>query len=145
MFGNDRKEMRRFFTEVWRKQQTKEAMQPLEQVIANVIHQHPEYHRMLEQPDAMLDQEYPPEGGQGNPFLHMGMHISLQEQISTDRPLGIGTLYRQLVLKCGDAHDVEHQMMECLGRMLWEAQRDNIMPDEQAYLECVRSLSNIKS
>ncbi|MEJ1391748.1 MAG: DUF1841 family protein, partial [Candidatus Sedimenticola sp. (ex Thyasira tokunagai)] len=75
------------------------------------------------------------------PFLHMGMHISLQEQISTDRPSGIGTLYQQLVSRCGDPHDAEHKMMECLGRMLWEAQRANRMPDEQAYLQCLRNLT----
>jgi len=140
MFGNDRKGMRRVFTEAWRKQQTKEIMQPLEQVVANVIRQHPEYHQMLEQKGDILDKEYLPEGGEGNPFLHMSMHISLQEQISTDRPLGISALYRQLLLGRGDAHEVEHQMMECLGRMLWEAQRANRMPDEQAYLECIRKL-----
>lgn len=71
----------------------------------------------------------------------MGMHISLQEQISTNRPAGISTVYQQLISRCGDAHDAEHRMMECLGQTLWEAQRANRMPDEQAYLKCLNLLT----
>ena len=82
-----------------------------------------------------------PEAGETNPFLHMSMHLSLQEQVGTDRPPGIHALYERLVLRSGDAHAAEHRMMECLGRILWEAQRQNGMPDEQAYLECVRRLT----
>ncbi|MES9884590.1 MAG: DUF1841 family protein [Sedimenticola sp.] len=140
MFGNDRIQMRRIFTEAWRKSQEKLPLEPLEQVIANIIELHPEYHRMLSKGEELLDRDFLPEGGKENPFLHMGMHISLQEQISTNRPSSISTLYEQLVSQCGDAHNAEHQMMECLGRMLWEAQRANRMPDEQAYLQCIRAL-----
>ncbi len=133
--------MRRVFVEAWRKQRTGEPMEPLEQVIAHIVQQHPEYHRMLETPEPILDKDFQPEGGLSNPFLHMGMHISLQEQVSTDRPAGITRLYQQIIGKIGDPHEAEHQMMECLGRMLWEAQRANRMPDEEAYLECLRSLA----
>ena len=132
--------MRRVFVEAWRKRRAGEPMEPLEQVIANIVQLHPEYHSMLERPEPVLDKDFMPEEGLSNPFLHMGMHISLQEQISTDRPTGIALLYQQLIGKIGDPHEVEHQMMECLGRMLWEAQRANRMPDETAYLECLRSL-----
>ncbi|MEJ1298147.1 MAG: DUF1841 family protein [Candidatus Sedimenticola sp. (ex Thyasira tokunagai)] len=141
MFGNDRVQMRRFFTEAWQKAQGKQPLEPLEQVIVNIIELHPEYHSMLNKGEDQIDRDFLPEGGKENPFLHMGMHISLQEQISTDRPSGIGTLYQQLVSRCGDPHDAEHKMMECLGRMLWEAQRANRMPDEQAYLQCLRNLT----
>ncbi len=140
MFGDDRTGMRRVFVEAWRKQQAGEAMEPLEQLIATVVRQHPEYHRLLERPDQTLDRDFLPEAGETNPFLHLGMHISLQEQIGSDRPAGITLLYRQLVLRTGDAHSAEHQIMECLGQMLWEAQRAGRMPDEAAYLECVRAL-----
>ncbi len=140
MYGQDRTAMRQVFVEAWRKQRAGEPMEPLEQVIGNIVLQHPEYHSMLESPEPVLDKDFMPEEGLSNPFLHMGMHISLQEQVSTDRPTGIALLYQQLVGKIGDPHEVEHQMMECLGRMLWEAQRANRMPDEAAYLECLRSL-----
>ena len=140
MFGDDRTGMRRVFVEAWRKQQAGEAMEPLEQLIATVVRQHPEYHRLLEDPEAALDRDFLPEAGETNPFLHLGMHLSLQEQIGSDRPPGITPLYRQLVSQTGDAHRAEHRLMECLGQMLWEAQRAGRMPDEQAYLACVRGL-----
>lgn len=140
MFTNDRTQMRKVFTEAWRKQQAGLPMEPLEQIIAQIIQQHPEYHQLLENPDAALDKDFLPEGGQTNPFLHLGMHISIQEQISTNRPAGIRELYQQLANKLGDTHEAEHQIMECLGRMLWEAQRNNKMPDEQAYLKQIKSL-----
>lgn len=131
--------MRRVFTEAWRKRISGESMDPLEQIITSVIEQHPEYHAMLEKPDDALEKDYTPEGVQANPFLHLSMHLGLQEQISTDRPVGISGLYRQLVLKCGDAHTAEHEIMECLGQMIWESQRYNRMPDERAYIQCIRS------
>ena len=140
MFENDRTGMRRVFTEAWRKLREHEPLDPLEQLITGIIHQHPEYHVLMEDGEAALDRDFLPEGGEGNPFLHLGMHISLQEQIGTDRPAGITALYQAMVRKTGDPHQVEHQLMECLGRMLWEAQQAHRLPDEQAYLECVRSL-----
>ncbi len=140
MFGNDRAKMRQFFTDTWRKTQEKLPLDPLEQIIATIISQHPEYHAMLEGSDDLLDRDFMPVDGGKNPFLHMGMHISIQEQLGTERPSGINTLYRQLVIKVGDPHQAEHQLMECLGRMLWEAQRSGRMPDEQAYLKCVKGL-----
>jgi len=140
MVGGQRDQMRQVFFEAWRKQQAGEAMQPLEEMVAGVVRQHPEYHDLLQDPQAGLAREFRPEGGETNPFLHMAMHISLLEQVSTDRPVGIGELYRRLCRRLGDAHDAEHQLMECLGRMLWEAQSANRLPDEEAYLDCIRRL-----
>jgi hypothetical protein len=140
MFGNDRTAMRRVFTEAWRKQQEGLPLEPLEQLIAGIVRQHPEYHPLIEDPDAALARDFTPEQGHTNPFLHLGMHIGLKEQVSSDRPAGISELYRRLCSKTGDAHEAEHQMMECLGRMLWEAQRAGTTPDETAYLACIRSL-----
>ena len=140
MFGGQRDQMRQVFFDAWRKQQAGESLQPLEEMVAGVVRQHPEYHTLLSNPESAKEQEFTPEGGQTNPFLHMGMHIGLLEQISTDRPQGIAELYRRLCQRLGDTHEAEHQLMECLGRMLWEAQSANRMPDEQAYLDCIRRL-----
>ncbi len=115
-------------------------MEPMEKVVASIIQQHPEYHSMLEQHDLALERDFLPEAGESNPFLHMSMHISLQEQISTDRPPGITPSYRKLLVTTGDSHQADHMMMECLGRMIWEAQANNTMPDEMAYLQCVNKL-----
>jgi hypothetical protein len=140
MFGGQRDQMRQVFFDAWRKQQAGEPMQPLEEMVAGVVRQHPEYHDLLKRPESGMVREFLPEGGQTNPFLHMGMHISLLEQVSTDRPTGISELYRRLCQRLGDEHEAEHQLMECLGRMLWEAQSANRMPDEMAYLDCIRRL-----
>lgn len=141
MFGNDRTQMRRMFTDSWKKMQQGMPMEPLEQLVAEIVRQHPEYHAMLEKTDNALQRDFLPEGGETNPFLHMAMHISIKEQLATERPAGIGELYRQLASRKGDPHEAEHLMMECLGQMLWEAQRSGTMPDETAYLDCVRRLA----
>lgn len=140
MFSPDRNSMRRVFLDAWRKYQNREPLQPLEQLVAEVIRLHPEYHRLLEGGDDTLSKDFLPEDGETNPFLHMGMHISLQEQLSSDRPTGVRSIYQQLATQLGDSHKAEHQMMECLGLSLWEAQRAGRMPDENAYLDCLRQL-----
>lgn len=138
MFGQDRTQFRRFFAEAWRKRREGAPMEPLERLVAEVIALHPEYHRLLEDPERAIERDFPPEAGHTNPFLHLGMHISIREQAATDRPAGIADLRRRLALLRGDEHAAEHQMMECLGQALWEAQRANRAPDEAAYLECLR-------
>ena len=140
MFGQDRQRLRRYYLQAWEKQQSGGTMEPLEKLIASVIGQHPEYHTMLRSDDA-LDKDFTPDKGQSNPFLHMGMHISLAEQISTDRPAGIRDTYQKIKNRVGDAHAAEHHMMECLGLALWEAQQQNRPPDETAYLDCLKKLT----
>ena len=140
LFGAERNQMRQLFIDAWRKQQQAQPMEPLERLIADIALDHPEYHALLADPEQALDKEFPPEAGQSNPFLHMAMHISLREQVGTDRPAGIGRLHQRLAQRLGDLHEAEHQLMECLARMLWEAQVEQRLPDEQAYLECVKRL-----
>lgn len=140
MFGNDRDSLRRYYCTVWEKARADQPLEPLEQLIAGVINEHPEYQPVLTHAETALNREYLPEGGQTNPFLHMGMHIAIQEQLGSNRPAGILDVYQQLCQRMGDAHTAEHAMMECLGEMLWEAQRNGQEPDEQVYLERLRRL-----
>lgn len=138
MFGQDRTELRQMFFTAWQKHQNRQLMEPLEAVVAKIIELHPEYHPLLEDQET-LDKDYTPEMGQTNPFLHMAMHISIQEQLSTRRPTGIEQLYQSILHKNKDPHETEHLMMECLGKMLWEAQSQNKMPDENDYLSCLKA------
>ncbi|MCK5722614.1 MAG: DUF1841 family protein [Gammaproteobacteria bacterium] len=138
MFGQDRTELRQMFFTAWKKHQNKQLMEPLEAVVAKIIELHPEYHALLENQTAELDKDYTPEMGQTNPFLHMAMHISIQEQLSTKRPTGIEQLHQSILKKNKDPHETEHLMIECLGKMLWEAQSQNRMPDENNYLSCLK-------
>ena len=140
MFGQDRNQLRRMYLDAWHKQQARQPLTPLEAMIAEVVALHPEYHGLLKKGDAALDKDFLPELGQTNPFLHMGMHMAIREQLSTDRPSGIVALHRILLTRRQDPHRVEHEMMECLGRVLWEAQRAGIAPDDGQYLQCLQAL-----
>ena len=140
MFSDNRTEIRGVFTRSWAKAGEGVPLEPLEALIVEVARQHPEYHALLGDPETALDRDYLPEQGQTNPFLHMGMHISIREQVQSDRPAGITLLYGQLVARTGDPHEAEHRLMECLGQMLWEAQRRGTPPDERDYLTCARRL-----
>jgi len=140
MFGTNRNALRRFYAESWRKARANEPLETLEQQIAAIIGEHPEYQSYFEAPEDTLERDFTAEGGESNPFLHMGMHLALREQLATGRPSGIRELWPRLLKKIGDTHEVEHRMMECLAEALWEAQRNNRMPDEAAYLECLRRI-----
>ena len=133
----NRDEIRRVYIDVWEKLQQGALLEPMESVIASVIQLHPEYHDLLHQGTAAQQAEFSAEAGHSNPFLHMGMHIALREQTATDRPTGISQIHQQLSVRLGQ-HEAEHAMMECLGQALWQAQRNNTLPDEQAYLECLK-------
>ena len=135
----DRDQVRQVYLEVWRKLQQNRVLEPMEALIADVIESHPEYHALLNDDSEIRQREFTPDGGQINPFLHMGMHIALREQAGADRPPGIKPVYQKLIRDRGQ-HEAEHAMMECLGQVLWSAQRDQREPDEAAYLECLKKL-----
>lgn len=136
MFGNDRDSMRRYYLQCWHKHCQKLPMDALERQVSSVIAEHPEHHDLLTQSDKALQRDYLPEMGETNPFLHMGLHLGIREQVTTNRPQGIASLYHILASKLG-AHEAEHRMMDCLAESIWLAQRNNTTPDEHAYLTCL--------
>lgn len=138
MFGNDRDSMRRFYLQCWKKFQQKQPLNALEQQVVHVVSEHPEYHALLQLNETAIQRDYLPDTGETNPFLHMGLHLGIREQVATNRPAGIVELYQQLMIKYG-THEAEHRMMDCLAESIWLAQRNNTMPDELAYLECLRT------
>lgn len=140
MFGQDRDQLRRFFRNSWNKRLNGQPLQPLEKLVAQIIEQHPEYHPQLHD-EEQLHSDFSPARGETNPWLHMGMHITLGEQVGADRPTGIRDIYRLILARYPDPHEAEHAMIDCLGVILWEAQRAGRMPDEAAYLECLRRLT----
>jgi hypothetical protein len=141
--GESRSDTRQTFFDVWAKLQGERPLTALEAIIADVIRMHPEYHALLDQGIEVLDKDWLPEGGETNPFLHMGMHIAVREQVSIDRPAGIKAAYETLLAKTRDVMQVEHLMLECLGETLWRAQREQRMPDEQLYLRLVRQRAEL--
>lgn len=136
IFSQDRKVLRKMYADAWSKRVNSRPMSTLESQIADVIERHPEYHETLSGNE--LDADFAPEDGNTNPFLHMGLHLGLREQIATNRPAGIAPIFETLASRLGDAHEAEHRMIECLAEILWEAQRDGRSPDENRYLEQLR-------
>ena len=138
IFGQDRNELRRMYADAWQKHCDKLPLSPLEAQIADVVAIHPEYHGDVTSDD--LNRDYTPDGGQTNPFLHMGLHLGIREQVATNRPAGIAAIHKVLITKRGDVHAAEHDMIECLAETLWEAQSGNKPPDEAGYLERLKQL-----
>jgi hypothetical protein len=138
IFGQDRQELRRMYGDAWRKAQAGEILSPLESQIVQVIEDHPEYVPAVLSDD--LDEAFTPAGNRSNPFLHMGLHLALRDQVATDRPPGIRAVFSALAARTGDRMAAEHEAIERLAEALWEAQRNNTAPDEQAYLEKLRQL-----
>lgn len=139
LLPNDRAGLRSLYLEAWRKRRERLPAEPLEIQIADVVEAHPEYHALLEDPEMALGGEWTPEGDGNNPFLHLGLHLGLREQVATDRPAGIAALHRQLSEHFG-LHEAEHRMMECLGEALWLAQRNKTPPDEVSYMHDLRRI-----
>ena len=132
--------MRRMYLDAWRKFSAHAPLEPLEAQLAAVIAEHPEYIAWLEAGDQALSADFTPEGGRENPFLHMGLHLAIREQVATNRPPGIADIHQKLSARLGGAHEAEHAMLEPLAETLWDAQRQGRMPDEQSYFERLRKL-----
>ncbi len=138
MFNPRRDQVRRFFFDAWRKYRAQEGMTPLESMALQVMMEHPEYHAVLDAPERYLEQEYFPEMGEINPFLHMSLHLSVLEQLSINQPPGIAQAYDVLLKRHGEVHQAQHDLMDCLAETIWQAQRDKSPPDAEAYLRCMR-------
>jgi hypothetical protein len=137
MFAPTREESRRFLCEAWRKSRAGEPLTDLERIAALVISQHPEYHALIESPGRALERDFAPEDGGLNPFLHLSLHLAVEEQLAIDQPPGLRARYERLRGQAGSEHEAQHALIECLGETLWHAQRDGTGPDAQRYLDCL--------
>ncbi len=137
LFNQNRDQIRQFYIDVWNKFQKKQPLTPLETIIGDVISIHPEYHKELVATDESLNKDYT-DTGESNPFLHMGLHIGLREQVQANHPAGINSIFIQYMQRYDDPHKAEHEMIECLAQSLWQAQTNNLPPSDQDYLECLR-------
>ncbi|MEQ1682190.1 MAG: DUF1841 family protein [Burkholderiaceae bacterium] len=138
MFAPSQNDVRRFFCDAWRKHIAALPLTPIEAQAADWIAEHPEYHADLADVDAALAAVFDVDAGRTNPFLHLSMHLSITEQVGIDQPRGIKQAFELLRHRLGSAHDAQHEVMECLGEMIWASQRSGLPPDGQAYLDCVR-------
>lgn len=140
MYQANRDEMRQFYFETFRKWKAAQPLTALESQITAVISMHPEYHKNLADHELTQGKEYLPEDGLSNPFLHMGLHLAIRDQISTNKPEGIQKHFRRLVTKLGSEHNAEHCLLEILGEFIWESQRSGTPPSDISYLEKIASM-----
>ena len=136
MFSSDRSAQRKFLARSWEKYKANQLLEPLELQLAKIIEKHPEYQEIINN----LETEYFPEQGKINPFLHINLHLSLQDQISLDQPKGIKEIYNSLVKKIKDTHRVEHIMMEQIAEMIFNSQKNNKPMDQEQYLMSLKEL-----
>lgn len=137
MFDPTRDEARQFFFTAWRKHLHGEPVTPMENRAIEVVLAHPEYQRVLGDPERYLTRDYAPELGETNPFLHLALHVAIAEQLAIDQPPGIVDQYKRLLAR-HDFHEAAHEIMECLAETIWQAQRTGQPPDATAYLECLK-------
>ena len=140
LFNPSREEVREFFCSTWQKYQDGHVLTPLEMIASQWMEQHPEFHAILSDPSSALEQEFTPEKGMTNPFLHLSMHLSISEQISIDQPPGIRHIANTLSRKLDSEHEAQHQIMECLGQVLWQAQNQSKPIDVTNYIELLKKL-----
>jgi len=137
MFTPSRDEARRFLVDAWSKYRTQEPLSALEAMAAEMIVLHPEYHAVVENPERYVERNWQPESAEANPFLHLSLHLAVAEQLGTDQPRGIRTEFERLRAARGDEHAALHALLECLGEVIWSAQRHGTLPDAALYLACV--------
>ena len=138
LFKPSRDEVREFFFDAWAKFKAQKPLTDLEKIGLGVMHMHPEYHAILDAPAQFKSQEYFPEFGETNPFLHMSLHLSILEQISINQPTGIVGIYEKLKLKHQNEHDAQHDILECLAETIWQAQRNHADLDAAQYLQLMQ-------
>ncbi|HUQ77011.1 MAG TPA: DUF1841 family protein [Burkholderiales bacterium] len=134
MFNPSRDQVRDTFFGAWRKYRAGEPLVGIETIAVDVMLAHSEYHAMLDKPERYRDKDYVDEA---NPFLHMSLHLALEEQLSIDQPAGIAARFAALVRRHGNRHDALHDALECLAETMWRAQRDSAPPDGRGYLDCL--------
>jgi hypothetical protein len=138
VFQPSQHDVRRFFCDTWQRRRAGLALEPMQAKAADWIDQHPEYDADLADVEQALGAVYTVEDGRTNPFLHLSMHLSIAEQVAIDQPHGIAQAVNLLAHRLGSLHAAHHEVMECLGRMIWESQRSGLAPDGHAYLEAIR-------
>ena len=136
MFSQDRSKQREFLAKSWQKHINAEILEPLELQLALIVQKHPEYHALIND----INLEYFPEQGKTNPFLHINLHLALQDQLTLNQPTGINDIYKKLVVIHSDTHEVEHMMMECIAEMIFNSQKNNTNLDQDNYLISLKNL-----
>ena len=141
MYDVNTTDVRRFFGHVWQLRQQPHLLDALQQKALRIMEAHPEYAHYLNHIERYLDHNWTPEQGETNPFLHLSLHLSIQEQVGIDQPFGIRAIHQKLVGMHNDNWvKAEDEMMDALVETIWQAQRHNQGLDVNAYMTRLRKL-----
>ncbi len=138
LYNPSRDQARQFLFDAWAKFKQQAQLSDLEKIAVEVMQMHPEYHAILDAPERYMQQQYFPEMGETNPFLHLSLHLSVIEQISINQPIGILDIYEQLKQKHQDQHLAQHDILDCLAETIWQSQRNNTPLDSAHYLSLLQ-------
>lgn len=139
ILSQDRHQLRTTFIDSWDKFKAGKILTPIETQIARIIELHPEYQQEISITN--IDTDYSPDMGQVNPFLHISLHLAIIEQIQTNRPAGISSIYQSLLKKNNhDEHKVQHTMIDYLAEQMWLSQKYNTAPNEKKYIKNLQQL-----
>ena len=137
-YTQNRSEQRQFLANAWQKFLDKKILTPLEHQLTQVIKNHPEYHQLI----GNTKSDFFPEQGEVNPFLHINLHLALQEQFSINQPHGIKEIYQKILKKSVDEHTAEHKMMDCIAQMIFLSQKNKTPMSHKNYIKCLKSIYN---
>jgi len=143
LYNPSRDQARQFLFDTWAKFKQQSPLSDLEKIVVEVIQMHPEYHAILDSPAHYMNQQYFPEMGETNPFLHITLHLSVIEQININQPIGITHIYDKLCLQLKDRHLAQHALIDCLAETIWLAQRNNEPLDSERYLNLLKQKSGL--
>ena len=138
MFTPSREEVRKFFSTAWQKHCARAPLTAMESLAADIVQVHPEYQGTLVTEEMATQLEFPVENGAMNPFLHLSLHLAVEEQLSIDQPPGLRAQFERILSRTGDRHAATHAVLDCLGQTVWRSQREGTPLDAMAYLECLQ-------
>lgn len=131
---------RQIFWDAWQKSQANLPLDALQVRIVRVIKMHPEYHPFFDDMEDFLDRDFETNDGM-NPYLHLSLHLALEEQAATKQPPEMARALEYMVaIKKIDRHDALHKILEILAETMHQSQRVGQEPDVLAYAARLKEL-----
>ena len=131
---------RQVFWDAWQRAKDNLPLDAMQVRIARVIEMHPEFHHYFDDMERFLERDFHVDDGM-NPYLHLSLHLALEEQIATRQPPEVGSALEHLMTAKGiGRHDALHFILEILAESVYFAQREGKEPDVLLYLTRIREL-----
>ncbi|MDQ6980241.1 MAG: DUF1841 family protein [Ghiorsea sp.] len=131
---------RQIFWDAWQKAQADLPLNALEVRIARVIAMHSEYHHFFDDMDTFLERDFQVDDGM-NPYLHLSLHLAIEEQLATKHPPEAAKLMEHYMLNLKkERHETLHVILEVLAETVYQSQRTGQEPNPETYAGQLRVL-----